>query len=98
MRVFRIIGFDRYFSIYDTVEAARLRSNGILGELRVKAVMESFHVISSFLYGLAQRLNLTEDTLFDLDLAVEEASINVFQYAYLGRTPGICSVLQPGGR
>jgi len=59
-----------------------------LGELRVKAVMDSFHVISSFLYGLAQRLNLTEDTLFDLDLAVEEASINVFQYAYLGRSAG----------
>ena len=59
-----------------------------LGELRVQAVMDSFHVISSFLYGLAQRLNLTEDTLFDLDLAVEEASINVFQYAYLGRSPG----------
>lgn len=59
-----------------------------LGELRVKAVMESFHVISSFLFGLAQRLNLTEDTLFDLDLAVEEASINVFHYAYPGRPPG----------
>ena len=59
-----------------------------LGELRVKAVMDSFHVISSFLYGLAQRLNLTEDTLFDLDLAVEEASINIFHYAYLGRSPG----------
>jgi sigma-B regulation protein RsbU (phosphoserine phosphatase) len=59
-----------------------------LGELRVQAVMDSFHVISSFLFGLAQRLNLTEDTLFDLDLAVEEASINVFHYAYLGRQPG----------
>jgi len=53
-----------------------------LGELRVQAVNDSFHVISNFLYGLAQRLNLTEDTLFDLDLAVEEASSNVFQYAY----------------
>jgi sigma-B regulation protein RsbU (phosphoserine phosphatase) len=59
-----------------------------LGEIRVQAVKDSFHVISSFLYGLAQRLNLTEDTLFDLDLAVEEASINVFQYAYPDRPPG----------
>ena len=59
-----------------------------LGELRVKAVMDSFHVISSFLYGIALRLNLTEDTLFDLDLAVEEASVNVIHYAYLGRPPG----------
>jgi sigma-B regulation protein RsbU (phosphoserine phosphatase) len=59
-----------------------------LGEIRVQAVMDSFHVISSFLFGLAQRLNLTEDTLFDLDLAVEEASINVIHYAYPGRPPG----------
>jgi sigma-B regulation protein RsbU (phosphoserine phosphatase) len=58
-----------------------------LGELRVQAVMDSFHVISSFLYGLAQRLNLTEESLFDLDLAVEEASVNVFHYAYYGRPP-----------
>jgi phosphoserine phosphatase RsbU/P len=59
-----------------------------LGELRVKAVMDSFHVISAFLYGVAQSLNLTEDTLFDLDLAVEEASINVIHYAYPNRPPG----------
>jgi sigma-B regulation protein RsbU (phosphoserine phosphatase) len=59
-----------------------------MGEVRVQAVIDSFHIISSFLYGLAQRLNLTEDTLFDLDLAVEEASVNVIQYAYPGRPPG----------
>lgn len=59
-----------------------------LGELRVQAVMDSFHVISNFLYGIAQRLNLTEDTLFDLDLAIEEASVNIIHYAYPGRPPG----------
>ncbi len=59
-----------------------------LGEVRVLAVMDSFHIISNFLYGIAQRLNLTEDTLFDLDLALEEASVNIIQYAYPGRSPG----------
>src|SRR5512136_2706137 len=59
-----------------------------LGELRVQAVMDSLHVISSFLYGIAQRLNLTDDTLFALDMAVEEASVNVIQYAYRDRQPG----------
>ena len=59
-----------------------------LGELRVRAVMDSFHIVSSFLYGIAERLNLTEDTLFDLDLAIEEASVNIIQYAYPDRPPG----------
>ncbi len=53
-----------------------------LGELRVQAVIDSLYVITNFIYGIARQLDLTEETLFDIDLAVEEASVNVIRYAY----------------
>jgi anti-sigma regulatory factor (Ser/Thr protein kinase) len=53
-----------------------------LGELRVEAVLESLRTISYFVHGIGQRLRLTEQTLFDIDLAVEETSANIVRYAY----------------
>jgi anti-sigma regulatory factor (Ser/Thr protein kinase) len=53
-----------------------------LGELRVEAVLESLRTISYFVHGIGRRLRLTEQTLFDIDLAVEEASANIVHYAY----------------
>jgi len=53
-----------------------------LGELRVVAALENLRTISHFLQGIGQRLHLTEDALFDLDLAVEEASANIVNHAY----------------
>jgi sigma-B regulation protein RsbU (phosphoserine phosphatase) len=53
-----------------------------LGELRVEATLKNLRVISYFIRGIGQRLELTEDTLFDLDLAVEEASANIVSHAY----------------
>jgi sigma-B regulation protein RsbU (phosphoserine phosphatase) len=53
-----------------------------LGELRVEAVLGNLRTISYFIHGIGQRLRLTEKTLFDIDLAVEEASANIVQYAY----------------
>ena len=51
-------------------------------ELRVKATIENVPRISKFVRDTGQRLLLTEDTLFDIDLAVEEASANIVRYAY----------------
>ena len=57
-----------------------------LGELRVEAVRENLRTISYFLHGVARRLELTEDTLFEIEVAVEEAAINIVSHAY---PPGV---------
>lgn len=53
-----------------------------LGELRVEARLENLRTISYFIHGVEQRLALTEKTLFEIDLAVEEAATNVMRHAY----------------
>ena len=53
-----------------------------LGELRVEATLENLRTISQFINSLGQRLQLTEKTLFHIDLAVEEAATNIVQHAY----------------
>jgi sigma-B regulation protein RsbU (phosphoserine phosphatase) len=53
-----------------------------LGELRVEATLENLRTISQFIHSLGQRLQLTEKTLFHIDLAVEEAATNIVQHAY----------------
>jgi anti-sigma regulatory factor (Ser/Thr protein kinase) len=60
----------------------------LLGELRVEAILGNLRTISYFIHGIGQRLRLTEDVLFDIDLAVEEASANIVQYAYPPDQPG----------
>jgi phosphoserine phosphatase RsbU/P len=59
-----------------------------LGELRVKALHENLRIISHFLHGLGHRLSLSEKTLFDLELAVEEAATNIINHAYPGDQKG----------
>jgi sigma-B regulation protein RsbU (phosphoserine phosphatase) len=53
-----------------------------LGELRVEAVAENLRVISYFIHGVARRLDLTEKSLFEIELALEEASTNIIYHAY----------------
>ena len=53
-----------------------------LGELRVEAVRENLRTISYFLHGIARRLELTEETLFEIEVAVEEAAVNIVNHAY----------------
>lgn len=53
-----------------------------LGELRVKATLENVGTISRYVHAVGQSLHLSEDTLFDIDLAVEEASVNIIKHAY----------------
>ena len=52
-------------------------------ELRVEATIDSVRMISEFVRQIGQRLRLAADTLFDIDLAVEEASANIVRHAYL---------------
>lgn len=52
------------------------------GELRVEATLENLRKVSEFVRGVGQRLRLTEEVLFDIDLAVEEASANIVRHAY----------------
>ena len=59
-----------------------------LGELRVEAILGNLRTISYFIHGIGQRLRLTEEMLFDIDLAVEEGSANIVQYAYPPDQPG----------
>ena len=53
-----------------------------LGELRVEAIRENLRTISYFVHGIARRLEMTEKTLFDIELALEEAAINIVNHAY----------------
>jgi sigma-B regulation protein RsbU (phosphoserine phosphatase) len=53
-----------------------------LGELRVEAIRENVRTISYFLHGIARRLKLTEDALFAIEVAVEEATVNIVSHAY----------------
>ncbi len=60
-------------------EAARVVTND---ELRVEAKLENVRRIGDFVRGFGRRMGLPEDTLFDIDLAVEEASTNTVRHAY----------------
>ena len=51
-------------------------------ELRVEATIRNVRRISEFVRDMGHRLRLTDDTLFDIDLAVEEASANIVRHAY----------------
>src|SRR5215207_241256 len=53
-----------------------------LGELRVEATRANLRTITFFIHGIGQRLDLTEQTLFDVELAVEEATTNIIDHAY----------------
>jgi sigma-B regulation protein RsbU (phosphoserine phosphatase) len=55
---------------------------GFLGELRVQATVDSLRTVTDFVQSLGRRLNLGEKTLFQLELAVEEAAANIIQHAY----------------
>ena len=59
-----------------------------LGELRVEATRDNLRTISCFIHGVGQYLQLTEEALFDIDLAVEEAAVNIVDYAYPPGDPG----------
>jgi serine/threonine-protein kinase RsbW len=50
--------------------------------LRVAATTESIRLVLRFLRDAVRRLPLTDDVLFDIDLAVEEACANIVQHAY----------------
>ena len=52
------------------------------GELRVEAALENLRKVSEFVRGIGQQLRLTEEVIFDIDLAVEEASANIVRHAY----------------
>ena len=50
--------------------------------LRVAATIENVRRISDFVHDAGKRLGLTDDALFDIDLAVEEACTNIVRHAY----------------
>ena len=51
-------------------------------ELRVAATIGNVRQVSGFVRDTAKRLRLPDDVLFDIDLAVEEASTNIVRHAY----------------
>lgn len=59
-----------------------------LGELRLEAQLENVRVIAHLLDGIGNRLELTEKMLFDMQLAVEEATVNIVHHAYPGEEKG----------
>ncbi len=52
------------------------------GELRVEATLGNLRKISDFVRDIGQQMRLTEEALFDFDLAVEEVSANIVRHAY----------------
>ncbi len=59
-----------------------------LGELRVPALLENLRLVSAYLQGIGTRLQLTEKSLFDIELAIEEAATNAIFHAYAPGHPG----------
>ncbi len=53
-----------------------------LGELRLPATLENLRTVSFFITAIGQRINLTEKTQFDIELALEEATSNIVRHAY----------------
>ena len=56
--------------------------------MRVAATIPNLRTISEFVRDAGRSLGLTEDTLFDIDIAVEEASANIVHHAYAPGQPG----------
>ena len=54
----------------------------LMGELRTRATVENLRTVTDFCQSVGRRLDLGEKTLFQLDLAVEEAAANVVEHAY----------------
>ena len=50
--------------------------------MRVAATIENVDRISTFVRDAVERLPLSDDALFDIDLAVEEACTNIVRHAY----------------
>ena len=59
-----------------------------MGELRTRATIENLRTVTDFGQSVGKRLNLDEKTLFQLDLAIEEAAANVVEHAYRPGSPG----------
>lgn len=60
----------------------------LMGELRTRATIENLRTVTDFCQSVGKRLNLDEKTLFQLDLAIEEAAANVVEHAYMPGSPG----------
>ncbi len=59
-----------------------------LGTLRVKALLENVPLAIDCVAELAQRVGLDKRTLYEIQLAVDEACANVADHAYRGEEPG----------
>lgn len=53
-----------------------------LAELRLAAIRDNLRTIAYFIQGVGHRLQLSDETLFELELAVEEAATNIISHAY----------------
>lgn len=59
-----------------------------LGTLRVKALLENVPLAIHCVAELAQKVGLDKRTLYEIQLAVDEACANVADHAYSGEEPG----------
>lgn len=63
-----------------------------LGSLRVDATIENLRTIIAFIQSIGQQLQFTSKTLFDLELAVEEAVTNIAMHGYEGLERGAMQI------
>jgi len=59
-----------------------------LGQLRLPATLDNLRIVAFFIQGIGNRLGLSETCLFDVELAVEEATTNIINHAYEHQTDG----------
>ena len=78
-----------FLSVAGSQEKAVRQKMSYLGDLRVEARRDSLRTISFFINGIAQQINLSEQALFDVELAVEEAATNIISHAYPDGQNGI---------
>jgi anti-sigma regulatory factor (Ser/Thr protein kinase) len=61
-------------------------------ELCVSSEIKNLSLISDFVTSVAKELQLDDAVTFALQMAVDEASANVMEHAYGGRTDGVLNV------
>jgi serine/threonine-protein kinase RsbW len=64
-----------------------------VGSLRVEAILENVPVAVDYVAHIGQVVGVDETTLYQIQVAVDEACANVVQHAYAGMEPGEMEIL-----
>lgn len=84
--VFKLSGFLSIYEVFDTVESAIARDTSVqtLSEMKMEAVLDNLRTFMEFVASNAREQGLDNKRVSELELAVEEAYVNICEHAYKG--------------